>query len=144
MSKDKTIKQSINMGGAGSKAMSSMKVSQQQSPLESDEEEQYPYGKEQDDYDNMLAENMEFSDEEEQDDGSFTIHNAAQYAQPPPTKKAPKVRHGTTDLMVTSGWFDAFQKRGPKNQLQKDLVKKKKDHMDQFRKKYTQKQSHLN
>ena len=44
--------------------MSSMKMSNDHSPLGSDEEEQYPYGKEQDDYENFLADNMDFSDDE--------------------------------------------------------------------------------
>jgi len=75
------------------KAMSSMKISQDPSPFASDEEDLYPYGKEQDDYENDLAENMDFSDEEDQEEmGGMTIKNAAQYAAPPLPKKKPKGR----------------------------------------------------
>jgi hypothetical protein len=117
--------------------MSSMKMSNDVSPLGSDEEEQYPFGKEQDDYENFLADNMDFSDEEQEEDGSLTIKNAAQYAAPPVPKKKPKGRQVTNDLRETSGWFDANINNGPKMDRWDNLKKHKKNLITNFRKNYT-------
>ena len=95
-----------------------------------------PYGMEQEAYEDMLAENMDFSEEEDEEElNGITIRNASQYAAYVPPKKMKKTRV-TNDLRETSGWFDAYLAKGPKNEDFEVLVKKKKNIMTNFKKTY--------
>jgi len=95
-----------------------------------------PYGKEQEEYEDMLAENMDFSEEEDAEEmGGMTIRNAAQYAAYIPPKKKKK-GNVSNDLRETSGYFDTYLRKGPKKEKWENLVNHKKELMTNFEKKY--------
>ena len=90
-------------------------------------------GHEQSDYDNMLADELEFSEDEElEDDGSTTIRNAAQYLAPP-TKK------GGSYKQYEGKYYEKIARLAPRVNDGRQLKKKMHRIYDQFVKNYKDK-----
>ena len=86
------------------------------------------FGHEQSDWDEELIDKLDFSDDDEEEDGSTTIKNAAQYLN---WKPKPKSQN-----QMKQAYFKQIEKKAPNFEKAARLVRKKAELDTNFKKEY--------
>jgi hypothetical protein len=102
---------------------------------ENDSYDEHGGGNEQSEYNDMLADEIEFSEDEDvEEDGGITIKNAAQYlSYKPPVNKKDVPRNNRVD---ESKYFKAIERQAPDIDKFLRLKKKKENLKTEFKKKW--------